>query len=232
MNLVPPSASITRRSLHMELVERLQEMIVEGILPPGEKVPERTLCEQFGVSRTPMREALKVLAAEGLVDLAPNRGAWVSRITAEELEEVFPVMGALEALSGELACQRISDDQIARIRQTHACMVGHYRAGDLHEYFRANQEIHAAILEAANNATLSAQHRSLASRIRRARYQANMSAERWQAAVREHGEILDALEQRDASRLSQLLRRHLSNKYDTVRQSLPLSDNEPERKTG
>ena len=109
MSMLNKVSSIKRPSLHEELTERLRDMIVEGVLVTGEKVPERELCEKFAVSRTPMREALKVLAAEGLLTLQPNRGAIVRAITLEELEEVFPLMGALEALAGELACKNITD---------------------------------------------------------------------------------------------------------------------------
>ena len=164
-----------------------------------------------------MREALKVLASDGLVTLEPNRGAWVTQVTIEELEEVFPVMGALEALSGELACARITDGQLDRIRETHRQMVKHFEAGELADYFRANQQIHEAILEAADNATLASQYRALAARVRRARYLANMSEARWRQAVEEHVEILDALEKREAGRLADILKRHLANKFETVR---------------
>ncbi|MCP5080817.1 MAG: GntR family transcriptional regulator [Alphaproteobacteria bacterium] len=226
MNIAANISSITRRSLHDELVERLRTLIVEGTLEPGLKVPERDLCEQFEVSRTPMREALKVLAADGLVTLTPNRGAWVSKLTLPELEEVFPVMGALEALSGELACARISDKQVAAVRKLHDRMVVHYEAGELDAYFAVNQQIHEAILEAADNETLSAQYRSLSTRIRRARYVANMTAERWAQAVDEHEQILNALEARDAGRLANILRQHLSNKFATVKEWL-LAQEEP-----
>jgi len=217
MNVVAPIQSIARRSLHTELVDRLHDMIVEGDLLPGTKVPERELCERFEVSRTPMREALKVLANEGLILLAPNRGAWVSRMTIDELEEVFPVMGALEALSGQLACERITDDQLAAITETHQRMVHHYEQRELADYFRANQTIHEAILEAAANATLAVQYRALSTRIRRARYMANMTEERWSRAVQEHEEILEALTARNGARLSGILRKHLENKFETVR---------------
>ena len=119
--------TITRTSLHLELVERLQSLIINGGLEPGAKVPEKNLCEQFGVSRTPMREALKVLASDGLVDLKPNRGAWVTLVTTSEVEEVFPVLGALEALAGELACKNITDEEIAAIGTLHDQMVQSYR---------------------------------------------------------------------------------------------------------
>ncbi|MDP5350141.1 MAG: GntR family transcriptional regulator, partial [Paracoccaceae bacterium] len=95
--------TIPRKSLHEELVDRLQMLIITGELQPGSKVPEKDLCSQFGVSRTPLREALKVVASDGLVRLEPNRGAWVAPLTVSEVEEVFPILGVLEALSGELA---------------------------------------------------------------------------------------------------------------------------------
>jgi DNA-binding GntR family transcriptional regulator len=208
---------IRRRSLHDELAGRLRELIVEGDLDEGEKIPEKDLCARFGVSRTPLREALKVLASEGLVTLTPNRGASVSALTLQDLEEVFPVMGALESLSGELACATITEAELARIRALHEDMVACWRDGDRPGYFRLNQTIHQTILEATRNPTLIAAHRALSGRIRRARYLANMSDRRWAQAVREHEDILEALEERNAARLGRLLKRHVRNKLDTVR---------------
>ena len=217
-----PDASdpIVRRSLHDELLFRLRELIIDGDLAPGEKVPEKELCARFGVSRTPLREALKVLANEGLVTLTPNRGATVTALTIEELEEAFPVMGALEALSGEMAALRITDSEIAAIRRLHEAMVAHYQRGELAPYFKLNQKIHEAILEAAGNPTLAALHRSLASRVRRARYAANMSAERWAKAVAEHEEMLAALQTRAPEGLGLILKRHLANTFETVKETL------------
>ena len=215
MNITMDEA-IVRRSLHDELVERLQRLIIEGELTPGEKVPEKELCERYNVSRTPMREALKVLASEGLVTLTPNRGSSVTAVTVEDLEEVFPVMGALEALSGELACEKITDAEIAAIGKLHREMITHYKAQRLPEYFAANEAIHTAILKAARNETLAAQHRMLSARVRRARYLANMTRERWDKAVAEHEEILAALQARDGRQLGIILKQHLRNKLETV----------------
>ena len=214
------SETITRPSLHIELLDRLRDLIIEGTLPPGTKVPERELCERYGVSRTPMREALKVLAVDGLVWLEPNRGAWVSKVTIEDLEEVFPVMGALEALSGELACKHITDQQLASIREMHMEMVEFYKSRNLTQYFQSNQAIHEAILTAAGNSELTTMYQSLAARIRRARYLANMTEERWEKAVAEHEQILIALENRRGKELGEILRQHLASKFETVRQWL------------
>ena len=212
--------SISRPSLHEELVGRLQDMIVDGTLAAGEKVPERELCEALGVSRTPMREALKVLAAEGLLTLEPNRGARVRAVTIEELEEAFPLMGAFEALAGELACRHVTASQLRRVREAHARMLERYAARDRDGYFRHNQRIHELIMEASGNATLREMYRSLAARVRRARYVANMSEARWAAAVAEHEAMLEALEARDGERLAGILKAHLASKFATVREWL------------
>jgi DNA-binding GntR family transcriptional regulator len=208
--------AIARRSLHQELVDRLQPLIIGGDLKPGAKVPEKELCEQFGVSRTPMREALKVLASEGLVRLEPNRGAWVTQVTVSEVEEVFPVLGALEALCGELACQNITDAELRDVQLLHDQMVSNYEARNLDDYFAINQKIHAAILSAARNDTLTTSCQALSLRMQRARYLANMSEERWFAAVQEHEKILRHLLARDGEALAKTLSEHMDAKRASV----------------
>lgn len=210
------SQTITRKSLHQELVDRLQLLIVTGELAPGSKVPEKELCAQFGVSRTPLREALKVMAADGLVRLEPNRGAWITLVTVEEVEEVFPVLGALEALAGELACNNMSDTDIAQIETLHAQMEQSYDTRDLDAYFTINQQIHGAILAAARNETLTASCQALAVRIQRARYLANMSEERWYTAVQEHKKILEHVKARDGKQLGQTLSQHMDTKRASI----------------
>lgn len=223
----PGKSVIQRKSLHLELVERIRPLIVEGTLRPDTKVPERDLCERFSVSRTPMREALKVLAAEGLVRLSPNRGAWVTGVTVGEVEEVFPVLGALEALSGELACAHISEDEIAHIRDLHGQMVDSYERRDLATYFQINQQIHRGILNAARNGTLANACEALSARMQRARYAANMSDARWAMAVSEHKQMIVALEARDGAALSQILVEHMRNKQASVLKWLASEGGEP-----
>lgn len=201
-------------SLHDELLVALRDYIVEGHLADGARIPERQLCERFGISRTPLREALKVLAAEGLIDLLPNRGARVRELGAEELRELFDVMGGLEALAGRLACEHISDAEVAEIERVHHDMYRFYLRREMHGYFQCNQAIHRMIVEAAGNAALSATYASFAGRIRRVRYSANLAKERdrWGEAMREHEMILDALRRRAGSELSDILFLHLRNK--------------------
>jgi len=207
---------ISRRPLHEETVDRLRDLIVQGRLAPGERLNERVLCEQLGISRTPLREAIKLLATEGLVDLLPNRGAVVSRIDPARLAETLHVMGALEGLAGELACRHASAERIARIRALHQKMLTRYKRGDLEGYFQYNQAIHLEIVEASGNAILANAYRQLNANVRRARYMANLSSERWSEAVREHEAILAALEARDVQTLKRLLQDHLANKLASV----------------
>ena len=201
-------------SLHGEILSRLRDYVVEGNIPEGARVPERQLCEMFGISRTPLREALKVLASEGLIDLLPNRGARVRQLSRRDLEELFEMMGGLESLAGRLACEKITEEEIAEIERLHYEMYGFYLHRDMHGYFRVNQLIHQKIVEASRNATLKATYANLAGRIRRVRYSANFARkrERWGEAMREHETILDALRRRAGDELSDILFRHLRNK--------------------
>ena len=210
-------------SLHDETLSRLRDHIVEGNIPDGGRVPERQLCEMLGISRTPLREALKVLAAEGLVELLPNRGARVRQLSEHALAELFDVMGGLEALAGRLACEHITDAEIERL---HYEMYGYYLHRDMHGYFRINQLIHQKIVEASRNATLQGAYASFAGRIRRIRYSANFARkrERWGEAMREHETILEALRRRAGSELSDLLFIHLRNKRTAAVEHLRAGD--------
>jgi DNA-binding GntR family transcriptional regulator len=211
---------LARTPLHARIAERVRDMIVEGQLEPGSRIPEKELCARFGVSRTPLREALKVLAWEGLLELNPNRGATVTAVRLDELQHVFEVLAALESLAGELACAQIDEVELAEIRALHYRMVLAYHRGERHDYFQLNQEIHSKILEAARNPVLSDTYRTLSARARRVRYMANLTPERWRSAVAEHEEILGALADRDGHRLAQILRAHIRAKFEAVRDSL------------
>lgn len=209
-------------TLHGEILERLRDYIVEGNIAGGERVPERLLCEMFKISRTPLREALKVLASEGLIDLLPNRGARVKALSVEDIKELFDLMGGLESLAGRLACECVTEDQLDHIETLHRQMYTHYLRGERSQYFRYNQEIHETITEVAGNRALLATYRSLSGRIRRFRYAANLDerGERWSEAVREHELILDALRRRAGADLATILFDHLRHTRTVIVGSL------------
>lgn len=211
---------IARRSLHDEVAGLVRDMIITGDLVAGEKIPEAALCARFGVSRTPLREALKVLAAEGLVTLTPNRGATVAKITADEIDELFPIMGMLEALAGEIVCGRLTSADLSRLEKLHATMVAHYSRGDWTAYAKANRAIHEALFEIAGNATLSSLYQQLMIRIHAVRFVARKSPERWREAVDDHERMMVALRARNGGKLAAILREHLRHKADTVHEAL------------
>lgn len=219
---LPPK--IVRRLLHEDVADRLRDRIVQGELVPGSRLNERVLCGELQLSRTPLREAFKTLASEGLVTLHPDRGASVTPITIATVRQIFEMLGALEGLAGELACRNITAAQFNEIRALHYQMLVHHARGELAEYFRYNQQIHIKMVEASGNPMLAQTYRKLNAHVRRARYMANLSPERWDRAVKEHEEILDALSERDSARLQTLLREHLGHKMVAVLSALQNKD--------
>ncbi|HEY6430668.1 MAG TPA: GntR family transcriptional regulator [Acetobacteraceae bacterium] len=216
-------------TLHADLLAGLRNMINQGELAPGMRVPERLLCERFGISRTPLREALKVLAAEDLVELRPNRGARIATLDNQNLQHLFEVIATLEAEGGRLACKRITADALAEIQGMHYRMYAHFLRRELPEYFTLNQAIHVAILRAAANPVLLSCYNGVAGRVTRARYMANrMHPDRWEAAMKEHEAILATLVARDGDRLGHLLAQHLENKRDIIMAAVATANGDPD----
>ena len=208
---------IIRRSLHDEVVERLRDMIVSGQIAEDERIREKELCESIGVSRTPLREALKVLASEGLIELLPNRGARVIRLSISDFEQMFEVMAALEGLAGELACKNITDREIEEIRKLHDQMMRYYDRDEMLRLFRVDQEIHLKIVQATRNHILLNIYEGLAARLRRARFKGAKRDESQMGLMKDHVEMVTALSERQAARLGRIMRRHLRKKCDVVR---------------
>src|SRR4051794_13679452 len=191
---------------------RMRDFIIEGHLPPGARILERQLCQTLRVSRTPLREALKVLAAEGLIELLPNRGARVRELTETDIRELFDVVAGLEFVAGKAACERISDDEVAAIEHLHYNMYARYMRHELSDYFHLNQAIHQAIVDATRNAALQSAYASYNALIARVRYAANLHRDRWSEAMREHEAIVDALRRRAGEELGLLMFRHMRSK--------------------
>lgn len=211
---------LRRHTLYEAVTERLREMVLEGELTPGSRISERQLCDAFEVSPTPLRQALKVLANEGLVELLPNRGAKVTEVDPAEVADLFEVMASLERLSGSLLATRASDAEITEIRAMHERMMDHFRANQRHEYFQVNQAIHHRLTEVAGNRVLLDLESSLSLKITRARYAANMQLGRWEESAREHEYFVEALERRDAQALADALSLHMRKTGNAVLQGL------------
>ena len=186
-------------------------MILSGELPPGSRLREVQLCDQLGVSRTPVREALRTLAAEGLVDLLPNRSVVVSQLHAPDLEHLFLVFGAIEGLAAELACRRITEGEIAEIGRLLAEMIDYHSHQQRAPYMQINQTIHRRTVEIAANPVLYSVWQSLVPRVERARALANLDTGRWTGALFEHTKMFTALAARDGELLARLTREHFLN---------------------
>jgi DNA-binding GntR family transcriptional regulator len=197
----------------------LRERIIQGEFPPGTRLNERALCDLLGVSRTPLREAFRVLAAEGLVQIEPNRGAQVVALSEVNIREAFEVIGGLEAMSCQFACERATDVEIAEIRAlTYEMMASHARH-DLPTYFRVNREIHERISLAAHNSLLKQLYDAQNARIQNLRFVSNENRQKWDLAMREHIEMAEALAARDADRLAAIMRQHLQRKCEAALKS-------------
>ena len=211
---------IARPTLHEVVVTRLRDMIIEGQLPAGNRIHEGDLCQQLGISRTPLREALKVLAMEGLVDLTPGRGATVHQLTAKDIQDMLSVLSALEHLAGTLTCQQATDEEIQEIRHLHDEMLSFHAAGDSLPYFKRNQQIHSRLIELSGNESLALVHDILQARLKRIRYIGDQNPDTWSAAVADHEEMIAALEARDCARLSAALVEHLASTWDRVKDKI------------
>jgi len=208
--------SIPRAALHEQVAQRLRQMLVEGRIAPGAKLNERELSEVLHVSRTPLREAIKRLAAEGLVELLPNRGAVAVTLSEADVLNTFEVMAGLEAMSGELAAQRITDEELAEIKALHFEMLAAYTRADLSAYYGLNAQIHRAINAAAKNPVLTATYNQVNARLQALRFRSNQDGAKWKRAVKEHEKMIEALSAHDADALRAVMLTHLDNKRDVV----------------
>lgn len=215
---------ISRLGLHDQVVGRLRSMLVEGRIAPGAKLNERELAAELRVSRTPLREAIKRLAAEGLVDLLPNRGAVAVRLTEPDIVHTFEVLSELEGISGELAAQRVTPQELAELRALHYEMLACFARRDLSGYYRLNARIHAGINDAARNPVLGKLYRETNARVQSLRFRTNQDEAKWKLAVGEHEKMITALEAHDGRTLRAILIAHVQRKRDTVLELLRRGD--------
>jgi DNA-binding GntR family transcriptional regulator len=183
-------------------------MIVEGELSVGERLHDANLASVLNVSRTPIREALKLLANEGLVELLPGRGARVSAFSLDDVSDLFEVIAGLERHGCELAAERMTARDLEALLRMHERMARFHAAGKRHDYFKLNNELHVAIVAASKNAILQATHASLILRARRARYAALASRARWFEAMAEHESLMQAFVARDGRRAGEIMQQH------------------------
>ncbi len=208
---------ISRNPLPDLVLERLRDMITEGHLAPGERIVESELGPELGVSRTPLREALRSLAAEGLVYLTPSRGAFVRRFSAKEVADALDLIAVLEAKAAPLVVAHSRPADVARLRRLHDDMMVFFRAGERLPYFKLNQAFHSALVALSGNAAIIQCHTQLQSSLKRIRYVGHEGDNGWSGAAGEHEEMIAALEAGDPSALAEVLRRHMAHTWDRVK---------------
>jgi len=215
---------IARVALHDQVVARLRTLLIEGHIAPGAKLNERELSALLRVSRTPLREAIKLLASEGMVDLLPNRGAVAVKLTETDILNTFEVLAGLEAMSGELAAERMSEEELVEVRAMHFEMLASFTRRDLSNYYRLNALIHAAINRAAGNPVLTGTYQSINARVQALRFRTNQNDAKWSRAMQEHEVMIQALQARDGAAMRQVMVKHLLNKRDTILDLLRAGD--------
>ncbi len=211
-----PFPRIEPRTLHQEVAGRIREMISTGVLVKGQKISEKFLCDTMGVSRTPVRESLRILHSEGLVDLVPHKGAFVSRPTMKEICDLFEVMSVLEGTCARLAVQKMTTEALESIRSLHRRLETHYAHRDHKAYLDANHDFHVFIQELSGNPVLNDTINGLRQKILLYRHRQLYQPERFRQSIEEHRALLKALGSGDADRAEVLMKQHLLRQCEAL----------------
>lgn len=204
-------------SLHDEVAAKLRERIFDGMQAPGSFIDELGLCSEWAISRTPLREALKVLAAEGLVRHEPRRGCFVNQITERDLDEIFPVIALLEGRCAYEAAGNATDADLAALEQLHDRLNRFAKARRINDYYQANFAIHEAIITLANNRWLAQVIGDLRKIVKLARLQQLHAPGRLEQSLSEHMAVFAALRARDAEGAEAAMRTHLTRQRVALR---------------
>jgi len=207
---------IEKKTLHEEIAYNLRELIMSGELQEGDKIKEDELCSSMGISKTPLREALRVLSVEGLIRLVPNRGSFVSTPTFEEIREMFDVMSVLEGFCARAAAQKMGEKDLATLEKLHDRLEENYRRKAQREYIRINNQFHSFVQELAGNRTLNQIVNGLRQKILLYRYQSLNLPERFAQSIREHRDLLEAFRKKDPKKAETLMRRHLKKQCEAL----------------
>lgn len=223
----PPIPSLSRQRLADQIAGILREHMLTGALQPGRPIHERETAQALGVSRTPLREAILILEAEGLVETSPARSPIVADPSLADISDLLVVQANLEALGGELACATAGAREIAAIRALYQRMVDTNDDPDTVTFFKTDMAFHCAIVAASGNQPLIKTHLQYNSRLWRARYMSSRSRTWRSQTMREHGEIIRSLESRDAAATAAVLRRHLIQAVANITRILEAEQDSP-----
>ena len=213
---MPVSQPIVHKALYLEVADRLRGAIYSHQLQPGDAIDEKALCETFGISRTPLREALKVLASEGLVSLVPRRGCFVRKLELAELNDLFPVMAVLEGLCAREAVHHLDEAQLAELERLHAQLETEAAAGDIDAYYETNFVFHKAVEDLSGNRCLQRVITDLRKVLRLARHAQLTLPGRLQQSLGEHRRIMAAFRRRDPDEVDRCMQDHLNQQWQAL----------------
>ena len=212
----PSMPRIEIKTLHQEVAERIRKMIRKGDLLRGQKIDEKLLCETMGVSRTPVRESLRILHSEGLVDLIPHKGAYVSQPPIEEIRDMFEVMSVLEGMCARLATQKMTEKDFKKIQTLHLKLESHFKDRDHEAYLDTNSLLHEFVQEVSGNKALNEVINGLRQKILLYRHRQLYHKDRFERSMQEHRDILEAFRNRDAELAESSMKKHLTNQCDAL----------------
>ena len=211
------SLKIIKPALYVEVTERLRSMIAGGLLEPGAWIDEQKLAEDLGVSRTPFREALRILASEGLLRIEPRRGCYVTELTESDLDEIFPLMALLEGRCAFQAAERMTDEQIAELEVLHQRLEKHAKAKEIDQYYAANRDIHVAIQNLASNEWLTRMVQDLRRILNLSRHRSLHLTGRIGQSCAEHLAIFAALKARDGAGAETAMKNHIIRQREALK---------------
>ncbi len=220
---------LARRTLAQQAADELRDLILLEKLKPGAPIPEREMADALGVSRTPLRESLRMLATEGLIEISPNRPPRVADPSLEELQQLLQVQGTIEGLAGELACAQASDEELAAIVAMERQLSSLSDRGEPLDFFRGDMKFHTSIVEASRNKPLQQTHATYNARLWRARFISSRQKVNRAGTLEHHRNIALALQARDGERAKGLLREHLEIGFENIR-TVRVQNDKPAKK--
>jgi len=208
--------AIQKKTLHEEIANNLREMIMSGELKEGDKIKEDELCTVMEISKTPLREALRVLSAEGLIRLIPNRGSYVTTPTFEEIKEMFDVMSVLEGVCARTAAEKMSSGDFKKLEKIHHQLEKNFKLKDQKQYIHHNNLYHAFVQELAGNKTLNQIVNGLRQKILLYRFKSLNLSGRFEQSIQEHRDLLEAFRNRDAEKAELLMTFHMKKQSEAL----------------
>ena len=212
----PHMYKIQSKILHQEVANQIREMIRNGALEKGQKINEKHLCESMGVSRTPVRESLRILNSEGLIDLIPHKGAYISQPPIREINDMFEVMSVLEGTCARLATKKMTESDFSNIERLHQGLEEFYRKRDHEAYLKSNNVFHVFIQKLAGNKVLNGVIDGLRLKILLYRQRQLYQLERFDQSIQEHRGLLAAFRKRDAALAERVMKRHLIKQCEAL----------------